>query len=182
MSNHVRLSITLSIILFITQQSWWKPSSSSSPPLPPPSCLPSQALQTKFTPAQLRARSYRFAGVIEVGGSFTMRRGSGCSGCIFQRANRYQLLFSPSKLFIHTDKQGEKGDVRRRGRWRGVSDVRELFFFSLSSFPRLSLLSSPDYLASGSDSGEMGREVERRKSRDGSRTMKDKKSHMERKK
>lgn len=78
-----------------------------------------------------------------------MRRGSACLGCIFQRANRYRLLFSSSKLFIHTDKQGEKGDVRSRGRRRRrVSDMRVFFFFQFLSFSllRLSLLSSLDSL------------------------------------
>lgn len=60
--------------------------------------------------------------------------GSGCTSCIFQRANQYQLLFSPSKLFIHTDKQGEERDVRSRERRRGVSDMRAAFI-SFLFFP-----------------------------------------------
>lgn len=77
-----------------------------------------------------------------------MWRGSGCLGCIFQRANRYRLLFSPSKLFVHTDKQGEKRDVRSRGRRRRrVSDMRVIYLSFLSFLlPRLSLLSSLDSL------------------------------------
>ncbi len=111
------------------------------PSPPPPPCLPPQA-----RPNSLRARGYRFAGVIEVGGAFTMRWGSGCLDCIFQRANRYRLRLSPSKLFIHTDKQGKKGDVRSRGRRRRVWVTWELSFVPFFSLPHLSLLSSLDSL------------------------------------
>ena len=132
--------------LSLPQPGCWKlyltlssPSSSSSSSSLSSSSSPPHLIHSRPSPS----RGYRSAGVIEVGGAFTMRRGSACSGCIFQRANRCRLLFSPSKLLVHTDKQGERGDVGRR---RGVSDKRVISSFLFSSLPRLSLLSSLDSL------------------------------------
>lgn len=94
-------------------------------------------------------------------------------GCIFQRANRYRLLFSPSKLFIHTDKQGEKGDVRSRGKEEEEekSERPESFSFLSFSLPRLSLLYPlwTHRLASGSNWGgkDRKREAKREKRRAG---------------
>lgn len=93
------------------------------PPPPPPSCcLPPPALHTSFPPGSplscsLQAGCYRLAGVIEVGGVFTMRRGSASFTAPIDSDSSSPLQ---SSSFSPTNRERKEGDVRRRR----VSDTR----------------------------------------------------------